>query len=282
MTRVLLIYPYFNPWNNMSIFRFPPLGPGYIASSLRNNGYDVDILDCTFMSREEALKKAKDSRADVVGIYSMASMQRDSIVFAQHLRDSCGLIVAGGPLPSSDPVSFLKDFDVVVKGEGEQTMVDILRIFEFGGDPGSIPGIVFRKNNCGWARCGEEGEIVHSEMRELEYDIDHIALPARDLFPNKEYIDYGKRRTGSATTTIFTTRGCPFRCEFCSNAVFGVSYRMRSPVNVLDEVEEALSLGYDRIHFADDVFTLNKGRVFEICKEIKKRGLDFRWDAWAG
>lgn len=278
MTRVLLIYPYFNPWNNRSIFRFPPLGPGYIASSLRNNGYDVDILDCTFMSRDNALKKAKDAGADVVGIYSMASMQRNSIGFAEHLRDSCGLLVAGGPLPSSDPVSFMKDFDVVVKGEGEKTMVDILRIYEMGGDPGSIPGIVFRKNSSGWVRCGEEGEIVHTEMRKLETDLDQIAFPARDLFPNKEYIDYGKRRTGSATTTVFTTRGCPFRCEFCSNPVFGVSYRMRSPVNVLDEVEEALSFGYDNIHFADDVFTLNKERVFEICREIKNRGLDFRWE----
>ena len=61
MTLVLLIYPYFKPWNDRSIFRFPPLGLGYIASSLRNNGYDVDILDCTFMSREDARKNAKDA-----------------------------------------------------------------------------------------------------------------------------------------------------------------------------------------------------------------------------
>jgi anaerobic magnesium-protoporphyrin IX monomethyl ester cyclase len=278
MTRVLLIYPYFNPWNNRSIFRFPPLGPGYVASSLRNNGYDVDILDCTFMSREDALKKAKDAGADVVGIYSMVSMRRDSIDFASHLRDSCGLLVAGGPLPSIDPVSFIKHFDIVVKGEGEKSMVDILRIYEKGGDPGSIPGIVFRKNSSGWARCGMEGEIVDTGKGTLETDLDLIDMPARDLFPNKEYIEYGKRRNGSATTTVFTTRGCPFRCEFCSNAVFGVSYRERSPVNVLDEVEKALSFGYDRIHFADDVFTLNKERVLEICREIRKRKLEFRWE----
>ena len=278
MTRVLLIYPYFNPWNNRSIFRFPPLGPGYVASSLRNNGYDVDILDCTFMSREDALKKATDTDADVVGIYSMVSMQNDSIRFAKHLHDRCGLLVAGGPLPSIDPVSFLKDFDIVVKGEGEKTMVDILRIYENGGDPGSIPGIVFRKNNGGLARCGGIGEIVHTGMGKLKTDLDRIMPPARDLFPNQEYIEYGKRKTGSATTTVFTTRGCPFRCEFCSNAVFGVSYRERSPGNVLDEVEEALSFGYDRIHFADDVFTLNKDRVLEICREIRKRELDFRWE----
>ena len=66
-----------------------------------------------------------------------------------------------------------------------------------------------------------------------------------------------------------TTRGCPFHCEFCSNAVFGVSYRQRSPQNVVDEVEQALSLGYERIHFADDVFTLKRERLLKIMEEIK-------------
>ena len=116
-------------------------------------------------------------------------------------------------------------------------MLDILRAYETGSNTEFIKGIVSRKNNT---------------------DLDQIAFPARDLFPNEEYIKYGKKKTGCATTTVFTTRGCPFRCEFCSNAVFGVSYRERSPINVLDEVEEALSFGYDRIHFADDVFTLNQ------------------------
>ena len=75
-----------------------------------------------------------------------------------------------------------------------------------------------------------------------------------------------------------STRGCPFRCEFCSNVVFGGSFRERSADNVVDEVEEALRLGYERISFADDVFTMNKERVVGICREIRRRGLDFRWE----
>ncbi len=108
--------------------------------------------------------------------------------------------------------------------------------------------------------------------------LDRIAFPARDLFPNDRYIDYWKRRSGHAATTVFTSRGCPFSCEFCSNAVFGISYRERSPENVVDEVEQALSFGYDRIHFADDVFTLNRERLLMICDEIRKRGLRFKWE----
>jgi anaerobic magnesium-protoporphyrin IX monomethyl ester cyclase len=75
-----------------------------------------------------------------------------------------------------------------------------------------------------------------------------------------------------------STRGCPYRCEFCSNVVFGGSYRERSPQNVVDEIEDALALGYDRISFADDVFTMKKDRVLGVCREIRQRGLNFYWE----
>jgi anaerobic magnesium-protoporphyrin IX monomethyl ester cyclase len=75
-----------------------------------------------------------------------------------------------------------------------------------------------------------------------------------------------------------SSRGCPFRCEFCSNVIFGGSYRERSPSNVIDEIESALALGYDRISFADDVFTMKRDRVVKICEEIKRRGLQFNWE----
>jgi len=278
LTSVLLIYPYFNNPHNRSSFRFPPLGLGYVAASLRNAGYEVDILDCTFMKKEEALKKAKCAGADVVGIYSMVTMQNDSILFARHLRDCCDLLIAGGPLPSCDPLSFMNDFDVVVKGEGEQAMLELLRTYDSGCDPQSVKGIVYRKWNYGRVKEKWQGEIVFTDPRILESDLDKIAFPARDLFPNDRYIDYWKKKSGNAATTVFTTRGCPFSCEFCSNAVFGISYRERSPENVVDEVEQALSFGYDRIHFADDVFTLNRERVLRICDEIRRRGLHFKWE----
>jgi anaerobic magnesium-protoporphyrin IX monomethyl ester cyclase len=272
MTSVLLIYPYFRPKHDKSTFRFPPLGLGYIASSLRSAGCSPELLDCTFLDREEALKLALDAEADIVGIYSMITMREESLLFARHLRDSSNLLIAGGPLPSSDPGAFLNDFDIVVVGEGEQATVEILKAYESGSDfrsnLRSIKGIAYRR----------DGRVVLTPKRELENDLDKIAFPARDLFPNQMYIDHWKRRSGYSVTTVITTRGCPFSCEFCSNAVFGVSYRERSEQNVLDEVEEALSLGYDRIHFADDVFTLSRKRLLNLCDEILTRGLDFSWE----
>ncbi|MBI2860637.1 MAG: B12-binding domain-containing radical SAM protein [Chloroflexi bacterium] len=272
MTSVLLIYPYFNPSGDRSIFRFPPLGVGYVAASLKNAGHEVSILDCTFMDRRSALEEAAQARAEVVGIYSMVTMKADSLIFARHLRGRCRLLIAGGPLPSSDPASFVDDFDVVISGEGEKAAPEVLDACGNGHNLAAIPGIAYRDGG---------GQPAFTGARPFEASLDGIPFPARELMPNDRYIAYWKRRGGPPTTTIMTTRGCPFSCEFCSNAVFKVSYRQRSPANVVDEVEQALSLGYERIHFADDVFTLKKERVIGICDEITSRRLRFRWECLA-
>lgn len=268
MTSILLIYPFFKSRHDRSIFRFPPLGLGYLASSLRKCGYDPKILDCTFLDKDQAVKMAVNAGADVVGVYSMVTMRDQSLMFAELLRESCDLLIAGGPLPSCDPGSFLDDFDVVVIGEGEQAIGEILRAYEGGLGLESVKGIAYR----------QDGIDRFTPVRELEQDLDRIPFPARDLFPNQAYLDHWRKRFGYAITTVMTTRGCPFSCEFCSNAVFGVSYRERSPENVLDEVEEAVSLDYDHIHFADDVFTLNRKRMLRLCDEISSRRMDFSWE----
>ena len=268
MTSVLLIHPYFHPRPDWSNFRFPPLGPAYIAATLRKAGFAVKILDCTFSDKKAAIKAAVDFHADITGVYCMVGLRENAVMFAKALKGKTRLLVAGGPLPTLAPASFLEDFDIVAAGEGERTMLELAHVFERGGDFQSISGIAYRKN----------GATVRSAARELEPALDAIPFPARDLLPNKQYLGFWKLRPDKSTTSVITTRGCPFNCDFCSNAVFGNTYRERSPVNVVDEVEEALSFGYRRIHFADDVFTLKKDRVRQICGEILSRKLKFRWE----
>ncbi|MBI4333690.1 MAG: B12-binding domain-containing radical SAM protein [Chloroflexi bacterium] len=273
MTSVLLIYPYFKPAHDRSIFRFPPLGLSYVAAGLKKAGCEVQLLDCTFLDRHEALEQASRSSAGVVGIYCMMTMQEDCLRFARRLRDGRRLLVAGGPLPSCDPPSFLPYFDVVVVGEGERAMAEVVRAWTGGNPLSAVRGILYRS---------PDGDgSVSTGLRPFHSDLDSITLPARELLPNQDYIRHWRRNFGPATTTIITTRGCPFSCEFCSNAVFGVSYRERSPGNIAEEVEQALSFGYDRIHFADDVFILRQSRVLALCDEIRKRGLRFAWECLA-
>lgn len=274
MTPVLLIYPFFKPRRDRSVFRFPPLGIGYIAASLREAGQQVTLIDCTFLDKSEALSKALAVQAEVVGIYCMVTMLEDCLWFARELRQQSRLLLAGGPLPSCNPLPFLDEFDIVVRGEGEQTTVDLLTAYQRGSDLSVIPGIAYREK----AGLREDIKVIYTKERLFEKDLDRLSFPARELLPNEQYIRYTKKKYGYSITTVMSTRGCPFRCEFCSNVVFGGSYRERSPGNVVDEIEEALKLGYDRISFADDVFTMKKERAVLICDEILRRGLRFQWE----
>jgi anaerobic magnesium-protoporphyrin IX monomethyl ester cyclase len=274
MTSVLLVYPFFRRRLDRSRFRFPPLGVAYLAASLRKAGHSVQVLDCTFLSRKEAVEQALASRADVVGFYCMVTMEEDCLGFARALRTPGRLLIAGGPLPTCEPEAFVRDFDLVVRGEGERTMVEILATHEAGADAALVPGVVSRRDG----RAEEGGALVSAPPRAFASDLDKLPFPARDLLPNREYIAFGRRAYGASITTVMSTRGCPFRCEFCSNVVFGESYRERSAPNVVDEIEQVLALGYERVSFADDVFTLDRRRVLAICDEIRRRGLRFTWE----
>ena len=279
MSKVLLIYPYFRPPRDRSVFRFPPLGISYIASSLIGAGYEVQLLDCTFIAKPDALIQAHSSGSDVVGLYCMVTMLEDCLWFARQLRSSARLMVVGGPLPTCDPHPFLDDFDVIVRGEGEITMRELLHAYGTGSDFSNIPGIVLRKKVDTESKT--EAETIFTPERPFITDLDTLPFPARHLLPNQRYIQFGKQQYGYGITTVMSTRGCPYECEFCSNVIFGGSFRERSAGNVVDEIEEALAFGYDRISFADDVFTLHKKRVLEICAEISRRGLHFYWECLA-
>jgi anaerobic magnesium-protoporphyrin IX monomethyl ester cyclase len=279
VTSVLIIYPFIRRSIDRSRFRVPPLGPAYVAAAAREAGHDVRLLDCTFLRRDVALEMALAANAEVVGISCMATMLDDCLWFAERLRGRCRLLVAGGPLPTCDPGAFLEHFDVVVRGEGEATLVELLAAYQSGADLGAVPGVVTR--GAVVAGAGESTSPAPAPPRPFAPDLDRLPFPARDLLPNAAYIRHGRRRYGSSVTTVMSTRGCPFACEFCSNVVFGESYRARSPASVVDEVEQALALGYDRISFADDVFTLERDRVAGICDEIRRRRLRFTWECLA-
>jgi anaerobic magnesium-protoporphyrin IX monomethyl ester cyclase len=270
MTTVTLVYPYFHPRADTSIFRFPPLGLGYIAAHLKQHGISVDVIDCTFFTQKEALKKIMDSKPRIIGIQSIYSIKEKSLELGRLLKDHCELLVAGGALPTVEPETFLKIFDVVVVGEGEQTMLELVNQFMNGGDFSQLNGIVYRD------KCS--GEIRRTPARELNVYLDSLPSPSRELFENDAYKKYYSKKFGYTITAIMTTRGCPFSCDFCSKPVFGSVFRARTASNVCDEIEDAISLGYDRIWFADDCFTLNRNRLLGICDEIIRRGLKISWE----
>ena len=163
MTILTLVYPYFHPRVDTSIFRFPPLGLGYIAAYLIQNDISVEIVDCTFLSQEQAIKKIVDSDLKIIGIQSMYSMKEKSFELSKLLKTNCELLVAGGALPTTEPEVFLENFDVAVIGEGEQTMLELINQFLNGGDFSQVKGIAYREK--------ETGQIRRTPQRDLNSDL---------------------------------------------------------------------------------------------------------------
>lgn len=268
MTTVTLIYPYFQPSNDNSIFRFPPLGLGYIVAYLKSHGISAELVDCTFMKQEKALKRIRNTNPTIVGIQTMFSMKEKTMEFAELLRKDCELLVVGGPLATSNPEEFIDSFDVVAIGEGEQTMLELAQAVENHSDFNDIRGIMFK----------EKGRIVATPARDFVDDLDKIPFPSRELFDNQAYKNYYSRNFGYTTTAIITSRGCPFQCDFCSRPIFGNTFRSRTANNIVQEVEAVQKLGYQRVWFADDCFTLNRGRLMKICEELNRRNIMIGWE----
>ena len=272
MIKVALVYPYFHPANDNSIFRFPPLGLGYIAAALKEHGIAVDLVDCTFLNFESAMERIKHAKADIIGFYSMFSMKKTTLELAEAIKKecsgSCGLLVVGGPLPSWSPESFLGSFDVVAVGEGEEVMVELASCVKHCVEFQGVRGIIFRGGS----------KIVKTAPRMAVTDLNALSFPSRELFDNSAYKKYYLDNFGYTISSMITSRGCPFSCDFCSRPIFGTEIRSRSVANIVDEVEEIASLGYQRVWFADDCFTLNRNHLLAVCDELAHREIDVGWE----
>ncbi len=272
-TDLLLVFPYFFDGRSRH-WQFPPLGIGYIASYARERGYRVKILDCTFITQEEAERRIRNERARVVGIYSMLSMVSSAKRLASVARETSELVIAGGPMPSAYPNMFLGVFDAVVQGEGEITVAELLDSMDGRGSP------VFEKVRGAWlAPQLNGGRIEFTGHRPLVKNLDDLPFPARDLYDNELYKDYYRKNYGYTMTSMIASRGCPFSCDFCWRPDYGRIYRYRSPANIAEEMEEIREKwGYRRIWFADELFIASKKHVLRLCEEIVRRGIDVGWE----
>jgi radical SAM superfamily enzyme YgiQ (UPF0313 family) len=187
------------------------------------------------------------------------------------------MAIMGGPhasMAAEDCLTHIPELDLVVRGEGEETMIELCKWYERGKDLqelDSISGISFRK----------DGQVKSNPARPLIKDLDGLPCPAFHLVPFEDYnFKFPVPGQGELpAVNIMSSRGCPFKCNFCATPInWGRNVRMRSPENVVDEIQELIDrYGVKVIFFFDDTFNVNKKRVEHICDLIIERKLDIFW-----
>ncbi|HDP25877.1 MAG TPA: radical SAM protein [Deltaproteobacteria bacterium] len=251
----------------------PPLGLSYVAAACESAGAEVRIFDFIVSKyTPEKLASILDTfNPDVVGANSvtMNVLTAAGIIQAVKRHRPSIITMMGGPHVSFDIKGMLTTYpelDLIVVGEGEQTLLELIPLIQERSSWETVPGIAFRK----------DGEILITQARPLIHDLDAIPLPARHLLPLSRYQALG------FPVSIITSRGCPNQCVFClGRKMVGNRGRFRSAALVVDEIEQLVSMGFSRINVADDLFTANKNRVRELCYEIRNRNVDFTWSAFA-
>lgn len=217
----------------------PPLGVCYVAAACEEAGADVTILDYIVRkySPEKLAYEMDEFRPDVIGANSVTMNFKGAAAIMQDAKrhNPDVITMMGGPHVSFDAASTLNKYpeiDLIVIGEGEETLKELLPVIHNRSKWEHVAGIAFRK----------DGEVVFTGRRELIHDLDTLPIPARHLLPMNRYQALG------FPVSIITSRGCPNQCIFClGRRMVGYKVRYRSPKLVVDEVEEILSYGFTRI-----------------------------------
>jgi len=249
-----------------------PLGPLYLTRALEDAGFAVDFRDYQCVESDEPfdmqvfLDFLRDP-APVIGLSCMANLLPFTILAIRALRETYPdrTLILGGVGSKAVEEKILRRFpwvDIICRGEGERSGVDLLRTVRQGGDLGGVDGISFRRN----------GDIRHTPDRARITDLDAIPFPAFEKVDLRRYAGYG----------MMTSRGCPYPCTFCSVApVWNLESHSRSPKNIVDEMEFLhREAGVDLYLFQDEFFVSGKTQVMKFCRELTSRGLDVQWKAF--
>lgn len=263
--KVLFINPnpsYASGINEATIY--PPIGLVSMSSFLNENGFDSRVIDANMlrMNDEKTLDIISSESPDIIGISANIVTAKATLQLCEKIKKEFKgkKLVCGGPQPSIAPEKFLTFAGIVVRGEGEQTVLDIAK----GKKLSKIDGISFNKN----------GVIINNKPRKLIENLDELPFPNYDLLdPNlKKYKGRAKRLPSAP---ILTSRGCPYQCIYCNKSIFGNIFRARSPENVLKEIEELMDkFEIKQLDILDDNFSLNPKRAEKICDMLIERDFD--------
>lgn len=268
--RVLLLNPP-TAWQAKEPF----LGLGYLASSLRKYGHEVKIVDATApfksYSAEQVSAIIQDFGPDFIGVTLVVDYIPQTYEYLKSLKKLGIPLVAGGPHATALPEEVLNNsVDIVVKGEGEITILELADYYVGNGkNLEDIDGIYF---------TDDDGKICNTRPRSIIENLDDLTLPSFEDFPIENYTGSSDPSSNLVFWSIFSSRGCPFRCTFCcSHKVFENSVRFRSAQNIFDEMKLLVDkYGVKYFAFQDDEALFKKDRTRELCELIISSKLDIK------
>lgn len=261
---ILLVNPKPAVWHAPKV---PPLGLAYVAAALERDGHRVRVWDQVVDPVEPRL-----AGFGLVGATAVTPQIKAAWAFLEKAKAKGAQTVLGGPHPTCLPDESLAipAVDYVVRQEGEQTVVELARALTRGKPPEGIAGL----------SCKRDGQPVHSPDRQPVAELDTLSFPAHHLFPDISRYTGAQPLLGRRTRALplLTSRGCPHDCSFCCKGVFGRSFRIRSPENVVQEWEYLVKRFHvNEIGIQDDVFNFDVDRAIAICRMIVERGLQVPW-----
>jgi radical SAM superfamily enzyme YgiQ (UPF0313 family) len=253
--KVILVNPYYSN----SIFTMPvlPVGIGYLAESLKKDNIECRVVDLMLGAEPKLLPRSiRQFRPDLIGFSMTSFMYKNVYKMVENVKKKFPdlKIAVGGPHISSLREAILNEcaaIDFAVIQEGEETIKELCS----GKDYSQIKGLIYREN----------GRVKFSGLRQPIWDLD--SLP----FPKYDNLDLAKYGYG---ISIVSSRGCPYKCIFCAAHAIRKEYRIRSPQNVVDEMEYWYKKGYREFDLQEDNPTFDKQRAFALCDEIESRNFE--------
>jgi len=251
---------------------FIPLGIAYLGAVAEKAGHQVTVIDCQAekLTYEAFRNRITKTPSDIIGVTSTTLLYKSAmhlITIAKQVQPQALTVLGGshGTFWDENALNEYPSLDVVVRKEGEQTFMELLSRLQNKTSFDGVLGITFRS----------EGKIVRNPDRPFLENLDSLPFPAHHLLPLDSL-----KRMGKILFPLITSRGCVYWCDFCSTVrMFGRGYRMRTPKNVVDEMQLVHDkYGVDQVTFYDDAFTVNRERVMKICEELHARKLDMTWD----
>lgn len=283
MSKILFSHSYYyqldpKQWKNKT--PFPPLGTLYAAALMRQNDFEVDFFDTNLLNDPKTIRPLlEETKPKYLVIYDDGFNYLTKMCLT-NMREACFEMISYGKkaqcvviVCSSDSSDHYEKYlnqgaDFIIKGEGELALLELINSIESNQPLDIIEGIVYRK---------ETATVVYPSRKVLQ-NLDELPFPAWDLVDIKSYQAIWKQSGLEFTLNIATTRGCPYKCNWCAKPIYGNRYNAHSPKYIVDQIaflKEKYNVS--RFWMCDDIFGLKPNWVQEFNKELKSRKLSIKY-----